>query len=49
MDSGLTIQEIAEKMGYSSANYFGKAFKRRYGQTPSEFRDHQEGEQNGGE
>ncbi len=42
-DSGMTIQEIAEKMGYSSANYFGKAFKRRYGQTPSEFRDHPEG------
>jgi two-component system, response regulator YesN len=43
LDSGLTIQEIAEKMGYSSANYFGKAFKRRYGQTPSEFRDHANG------
>ncbi len=40
MDPGMSIQEIAEKIGYSSANYFGKAFKRRYGQTPSEFRDH---------
>lgn len=35
----LTIQQIAEKMGYSNANYFGKAFKRRYGMTPSEFRE----------
>ena len=40
-DPTLTIQEIAEKMGYSSANYFGKAFKHRYGVTPSEYREQQ--------
>jgi len=38
-DPNLTVQEIAEKMGYSSANYFGKAFKHRYGLTPSEYRE----------
>jgi two-component system, response regulator YesN len=41
-DPNLTIQEIAEKMGYSNANYFGKAFKHRYGITPSEYRERQE-------
>lgn len=39
LDPEKTIQQIAEKMGYSNANYFGKAFKRRYGMTPSEFRE----------
>ncbi len=39
LDSQIAIQQIAEKMGYSNANYFGKAFKRRYGMTPSEFRE----------
>ncbi len=39
LDSQIAIQHIAEKMGYSNANYFGKAFKRRYGMTPSEFRE----------
>jgi YesN/AraC family two-component response regulator len=38
LNPSLTIQQIAERMGYSNANYFGKAFKRRYGLTPSEFR-----------
>ncbi|MDD3213688.1 MAG: helix-turn-helix domain-containing protein [Eubacteriales bacterium] len=35
----LQVQDIAERLGYSNANYFGKAFKHRYGMTPSEFRD----------
>ena len=35
----MTIQEIAEKLGYSNANYFSKAFKHRYGKAPSEFRE----------
>ena len=37
----MQVQDIAEKLGYSNANYFGKAFKHRYGVTPSEFRDAQ--------
>lgn len=39
-DPQWTIHQISEKMGYSNANYFGKAFKRRYGITPSEYRSH---------
>jgi two-component system, response regulator YesN len=39
MDPFLSIQDIANKVGYSNANYFGKAFKRRYGISPSEFRE----------
>ena len=35
------IQDIAEMLGYSNANYFGKAFKHRYGITPSEYREGQ--------
>jgi len=42
MNPGLTARQIAEKMGYSNANYFGKAFKRRYGVAPSEFRSREE-------
>lgn len=37
----MQIKDIAEKLGYSNANYFGKAFKHRYGITPSEFRQQQ--------
>ena len=39
IDPFLSVQEISTKLGYSSANYFGKAFKRRYGLSPSEYRD----------
>ena len=35
----MQIQEIAERLGYSNANYFGKAFKRRFNITPTEYRD----------
>lgn len=41
-DPGISIHKISEEMGYSNANYFGKAFKRRYGITPSEFRSQAE-------
>jgi two-component system, response regulator YesN len=39
----MQIQEIAEALGYSNAHYFAKAFKHRYGETPSEFRSREEG------
>jgi len=35
----LQIQEISERLGYSNNNYFSKAFKNYYGQSPSEFRE----------
>ena len=37
-ESDLAIQEIANKVGYSAAFTFTKAFKRHSGKSPSEFR-----------
>ena len=39
LDPFLSILDIANKVGYSNANYFGKAFRRRYCISPSEFRE----------
>ncbi|MEE1114029.1 MAG: response regulator [Eubacterium sp.] len=33
------ISEIASRVGYNDSNYFGKAFKKYAGQSPSEYRD----------
>jgi AraC-like DNA-binding protein len=37
-DSSLSIEAVALKSGFSSAGYFIKRFKRRYGMTPQAFR-----------
>ena len=34
----LTIAEIADECGFASANYFIRAFKKKYGVTPGKFR-----------
>ena len=34
----LSLQAIAEHLGYSNANYFSKAFRRYYGKSPSAWR-----------
>jgi AraC-like DNA-binding protein len=34
----LTVQEIAVSVGYEDANYFSRAFKKRFGITPNEVR-----------
>jgi len=34
----LTINEIAEMVGYKDFGYYIKVFKKRYGITPNEFR-----------
>jgi AraC-like DNA-binding protein len=38
-NSELTIEELAEKVGYNSKSAFNKAFKKHTGQTPSQFRE----------
>lgn len=35
----LTLNEIAQKLGYSSLKYFSKVFKQYYGISPKEYRD----------
>ncbi|WP_437917648.1 substrate-binding domain-containing protein [Sphingobacterium sp. LRF_L2] len=35
---GLTINEIADRVGFSSATYFTAAFKKQFGLTPSAFK-----------
>ena len=35
----LSLQAIAEHLGYSNANYFSKAFRRHFGASPSEYRE----------
>ena len=37
LTSDMTFTEIAELLGFSSVNYFSKFFKKRTGQTPTEY------------
>jgi len=39
---GLNIKDTAEKLGYSSAQYFIKVFKENYGITPYQYKKNQE-------
>ncbi|WP_421903314.1 helix-turn-helix transcriptional regulator [Maridesulfovibrio sp.] len=38
LESTMSITEIAFAVGYSSSGYFTKAFKKRYGELPGEYR-----------
>lgn len=38
INSGLSMREISEALGYSSPNYFSDAFKRQCGITPTEYK-----------
>lgn len=42
MEEGGTIKDIAERLGYSSAQYFIKVFKESYGITPYQFKKNRE-------
>ena len=41
IDTGMTIKEIAERTGFSEETYFFRAFKKKTGITPGEFRKQQ--------
>lgn len=41
-DSNIKVQTISQQLGYSDCNYFSKAFKKYYGFSPSDFRNHME-------
>lgn len=46
-DSGKSIQEICESVGYTNSSYFTALFKKKYGITPGQFRkNHQKFEEN---
>lgn len=39
-DSGMSVEEISHKTGYSTSHSFRRAFKERYGISPAEYRNH---------
>ena len=41
-DSALTVEEIAEAVGYRNKGYFYKIFIEKYGMTPAKFRKRKE-------
>lgn len=47
VDSEVSIIEIAFKYGYNSSSSYNKAFKKKYGISPTEFRKEQERKRNG--
>lgn len=40
-DSDLTVSEIAYRCGFNSPKYFRECFKRHFGESPSEYQEHQ--------
>ena len=43
IESGMTVEEIAEKNNFASPNYFIAMFFRRYGMTPLQWRSEGKG------
>ncbi len=39
IESGLSVSEIADILGYNSTTYFIRHFKKQYGQTPGEYKE----------
>ena len=38
-DSGLSVTEIAQEVGYGDPNYFTRSFKKNCAKTPKQYRD----------
>ncbi|ODU61925.1 MAG: hypothetical protein ABT12_00085 [Paludibacter sp. SCN 51-9] len=36
-NTDLSVSEIAFEVGFREAGYFGKCFRKKYGQTPTEY------------
>ena len=36
--SGLTVEQVSRKLGFSSPSYFSRVFRRCTGESPSDFR-----------
>ena len=47
LERGDSVKEIAERLGYSSSQYFIKVFKENYGITPHQYRKQQESKEKG--
>ena len=39
LKSGMTVAEVAYKVGFSNPRYFSKYFREMYGMTPSQYKD----------
>lgn len=48
MEEGCSVKDTAERLGYSSAQYFIKVFKESYGITPYQYKKNQEKEKGSG-
>lgn len=46
-ESDMTVIQIARDLSYNGANYFSKAFKKKLGMTPTEYRELHDGSHNG--
>ncbi|WP_176222226.1 helix-turn-helix domain-containing protein [Tuberibacillus sp. Marseille-P3662] len=40
-ETTMTVREITDKVGYGDANYFSRVFKRNFGLSPRQFRQHE--------
>jgi len=39
LESGLSLMDIADELGYQDLYFFSRQFKQRYGQPPSTYRN----------
>ncbi|MBE7046037.1 MAG: helix-turn-helix domain-containing protein [Ruminococcaceae bacterium] len=39
IESGLSVSEIADSLGYNYSSYFIRCFKKQFGQTPNEYKE----------